>query len=196
MVLASLTSGHITGMDLFPRFIELFQQNAAHLGLQDRVQGVVASMEQLPFEPNSLDLIWCEGAIYNIGFQRGLAEWKPFLKDGGYLAVTEASWFTPQRPAEIHDFWMDAYPEMDTIPNKVAQMQQAGYVPVATFIIPETCWTDHFFAPQVPAQELFLKKYAGVKAAEDLVAYMRHEARLYAQYKEYYGYVFYIGKKI
>jgi len=183
-------------MDLFPRFIELFQQNAAHLGLQDRVQGVVASMEQLPFEPNSLDLIWCEGAIYNIGFQRGLAEWKPFLKDGGYLAVTEASWFTPQRPAEIHDFWMDAYPEMDTIPNKVAQMQQAGYVPVATFIIPETCWTDHFFAPQVPAQELFLKKYAGVKAAEDLVAYMRHEARLYAQYKEYYGYVFYIGKKI
>ena len=91
---------------------------------------------------------------------------------------------------------MDAYPEIDTIPNKVAQMQKAGYIPVATFILPVNCWIDHFYAPQLKAQELFLKKYAGNKTAEELVANERHEAELYKRFKEYYGYVFYIGKKI
>lgn len=196
MVLAEHAPGQITGLDLFPEFISLFNRNAARHKLQDRVKGVVGSMEQLPFQEGELDLIWSEGAIYNIGFERGLKEWRKFLKTGGYIAVTEVSWFTNERPAEINDFWQDAYPEINTIPNKVAQMQNAGYVPVATFILPEDCWTEHFYAPQAEAQERFLTKYAGNKMAEELIANQRHEMNLYTKYKEFYGYVFYIGKKI
>ncbi len=196
MVLAQHAPGHITGIDLFSYFIDLFNINSQKLHLQNRVRGIVGSMDNLSFKDEELDLIWSEGAIYNIGFNRGLNEWRKFLKQGGYLAVTEASWFTEERPAEIDKFWVDAYPEIDTIPNKVAQMQKAGYIPVATFILPENCWIDHFFAPQVQLQELFLKKYSGNKTAEDFIAYDRYEAQLYNKYKEYYGYVFYIGKKI
>ena len=196
MVLARNAPGHITGIDLFPAFIELFNRNAGKLNLQDRVKGIAGSMHNLPFQDEELDLIWSEGAIYNIGYERGLNEWRKFLKTGGYIAVSEASWFTDERPSEIDEFWMDAYPEMDTVPKKVSQMQKAGYIPVATFILPETCWTDNYYAPQVTAEKIFLKKYAGNKAAEELVEYCRHEAQLYYRYKEYYGYVFYIGKKI
>ena len=103
--------------------------------------------------------MWSEGAIYNIGFERGLNEWRKFLKTGGYIAVSEASWFSEERPAEIDEFWIDAYPEIDTISQKVTQMQKAGYVPIATFVLPENCWTEHFYAPQVSAQEKFLKKF-------------------------------------
>jgi ubiquinone/menaquinone biosynthesis C-methylase UbiE len=196
MVMAQHAPGVITGIDLFPAFIDLFNDNATKLNLQERVKGVVGSMDNLPFREGELDLIWSEGAIYNIGFERGLNEWRKFLNSGGYIAVTEASWFTEERPAEINDFWMDAYPEINTIPNKVAQMQKAGYIPVASFILPENCWTEHFYAPQVAAQEVFLKKYAGNKTAEEFIASERHEAQLYSKYKAYYGYVFYIGKKI
>jgi hypothetical protein len=91
---------------------------------------------------------------------------------------------------------MDAYPEIDTIPNKVAQLQKAGYIPIASFILPEKCWTDNFYAPQVKAQKEFLRKYKGNKTAEELVANEKREAELYSKYKEFYGYVFYIGKKI
>jgi SAM-dependent methyltransferase len=196
MVMAQNTSGHITGIDLFPVFIDLFNYNAKKLNLQDKVDGIVGSMDNLPFKNEELDLIWSEGAIYNIGFERGLNEWRKFLKKGGYVAVSEGSWFTDERPTEIEEFWMDAYPEIDTIPNKVEQMQKAGYIPVATFILPEECWTEHFFAPQVSAQEVFLKKYAGNKTAKDFIANQQHETQLYYKYKEYYGYVFYIGKKI
>jgi SAM-dependent methyltransferase len=196
MVLAQNVPGHITGIDLFPYFIDQFNTNAAKLNLQDRINGIVGSMDNLPFRDEELDLIWSEGAIYNIGFERGLNEWRKFLKTGGYIAVSEASWFTEERPAEINTFWQDAYPEIDTIPNKVAQMQKAGYIPVATFILPENCWIEHFYVPQVKAQDVFLKKYAGNKTAEELIASQRHEAQLYFRYKEFYGYVFYIGKKI
>jgi ubiquinone/menaquinone biosynthesis C-methylase UbiE len=196
MVLAKHAPGHITGIDLFPPFIDLFNFNAGELNLQDRIKGIVGSMDNLTFQNEELDLIWSEGAIYNIGFKRGLNEWRKFLKTGGYIAVSEGSWFTEERPVEIYEFWQDAYPEIDTISNKVAQMQKTGYIPVSTFILPENCWTEHFYAPQVTVQEAFLKKYAGNKTAEEFIASERHEAQLYYKYKEYYGYVFYIGKKI
>ncbi|MCG8391139.1 MAG: class I SAM-dependent methyltransferase [Cytophagales bacterium] len=196
MVLAQHAPGKITGVDVFPTFIERFNSNAGKLNLQPRVKGIVGSMDNLQFQQEELDLVWCEGAIYNIGFERGLSEWKEFLKTGGYVAVSEASWFTDERPAEIEKFWMDAYPGIDTITNKIEQVQKAGYIPVATFILPENCWTEHFYAPQVPAQEAFLRKHAGNKTAEDFIAYQRYEAQLYDQYKAFYGYVFYIGKKM
>jgi len=196
ITLAKNTSGQITGVDIFPRFIHLFNENAQKNNVHDRVKGVVGSMDNLSFLNEKLDLIWAEGSIYNIGFERGINEWRKFLKPGGYIAVSEGTWFTDNRPQEIEDFWMDAYPEIDTIPQKVMQMQKAGYIPVATFILPENCWTDHFFAPQVEAQKNFLKKHAGNKPAEEFIANQRHETVLYNKYKAFYGYVFYIGKKI
>lgn len=196
MGLAQHAPGNISGIDLFPAFIDLFNANAAKLNLQERVHGVVCSMENLPFQQEELDLIWSEGAIYNIGFERGINEWRKFLKKGGYIAVSEVSWFTGERPAEITEFWQDAYPEIDTIPAKIAQLQKAGYIPVASFILPENCWTDHFYNPQLTLQEAFLKKYAGNKTAEEFISSERHEMELYHRYKAYYGYVFYIGKKM
>ena len=125
-----------------------------------------------------------------------MKEWRKYLKPGGYIAVSESSWFTDERPAEINDFWMDAYSEMDTLPNQVAKLYKAGYLPVATFILPENCWTEHYFSPCSKIQDEFLKKHTGSKTAEELIAGQRHEKVLYDKYKEFYGYVFYIGKKI
>ena len=201
MVLAQHAPGIITGLDLYPGFIDKFNTNAAKLNLQDKAKGVVGSMDNLPFEAEELDLIWSEGAIYNIGFERGLNEWRKFLKKGGYIAVSEASWFTLERPAEIEEFWQIAFSEledskMDTISNKVSQMERAGYIPIATFILPENCWIENYFAPLVAAQEAFLEKHKGNKTVEEFITSERYETLMYHKYKSYFGYVFYIGKKI
>lgn len=195
MVLGQNTPCEIIGVDAWPDFIDQFNQNARSKNLQNRVKGIVGNMENLPFEEEELDLIWSEGAIYNIGFERGLNEWRKFLKKGGYIAVTENTWFSEDRPDEIQDFWQKAYPEIDTIPNKVAQMQKAGYLPIATYVLPETIWTA-YYTWQTLRREAFLKKYSGNKAVEEFIDAQRYEAELYYKYKEYYGYVFYIGKKI
>ncbi len=137
ITIAQNSVGNILGVDLFPDFVNKLNENAKKLNLQSRIKGIVGSMENLSVNNEEFDLIWSEGAIYNIGFKRGLKEWYKFIKKAGYIAVTEASWFTQQRPNEIEEFWMRAYSEIDTIPNKVAQLQESVYIPLATFIIPE-----------------------------------------------------------
>lgn len=196
MTLAQHTTGKLVGLDLFPDFIDRFNTNAANLKVQHRVKGIVGSMDELPFQSEELDLIWSEGAIYNIGFERGVNEWNKYLKKGGYIAVSEASWFTDKRPAEINDFWNEAYPEIDTIPVKTEQLQKAGFIPVAVFCLPEYCWTKNFYEPQLAAQEIFQRKYSDNLTAKELIKNLRHEEKMYQTYKDYYGYVFYIGKKL
>ncbi len=195
MVLAQSAPGSITAIDLFPEFIEMLNESALQKGLQDRVKGVAGSMDSLPFNEEELDLIWSEGAIYNIGFERGLKEWRRYLKPGGHIAVSEASWFRDDPPAEILDYWNSEYPGIGTVSAKLAQLEGAGYAPVAVFALPESCWSDHYYGPQTAAQEIFLQKHRGSRAAQELVASMRREAALYARYKAYYGYAFYIGRK-
>lgn len=196
MVLAQNTTCNITAIDLFPGFIDKLNENAQKLNIQNRVKGIIGSMDQLDFQSNELDLIWSEGAIYNIGFEKGLNYWHKFLKKGGYVAVSEASWFTEEQPKEIYDFWNEAYPEINTIPIKIAQMQKAGYTVVASFILPEVCWRENFFEPAISAQKAFLEKYKGNKSVEEFIKYEKHHASLYEKYKDYYGYVFYIGQKM
>ena len=159
LFLADYVKGQITGIDLFSDFIEIFNENAVKANCADRVKGITGSMDNLPFQNEELDLIWSEGAIYNIGFERGMNEWNKYLKKGGFIAVSEASWFTSERPAEIEDFWMDAYPEISVIPTCIDKMERAGYTPTAHFILPENCWTEHYFAPQDEVRETFMKEH-------------------------------------
>jgi ubiquinone/menaquinone biosynthesis C-methylase UbiE len=196
MVLAQNTEATITALDLYAGSIDKLNATAGKLGLQNRVKGIVGSMDNLPFQNDEFDLIWSEGAIANIGFEKGLNHWKGFLKKDGYIAVTYESWFTDERPAEIEKWWVDAVPEIGTIGYNISIMQKIGYIPVATFTLPENCWIDNYFIPQKARQEEFLKKHMGNKTVEDMIAFMRREADLYSKYKQYYGYVFYIGKKM
>jgi len=196
MLLGQNTAGTITGIDIFQDFIDIFNDNAKNLKLQDRVKGIAGSMDALPFQNGEFDLIWCEGAIYNIGFERGLNEWRNYLKKDGFIAVTEASWFTNERPSEIEDYWMHHYSGITTIANNVAAMQKSGFIPVSVFTLPENCWIDNYFVLQIPLYDFFLKKYGGNKTVEEFVAGNRREEQMYHEYKKYYGYVFYIGKKI
>jgi SAM-dependent methyltransferase len=194
MTLATASSAKITGLDLFPSFIEKFKEQAREFGVSDRVEGIVGSMDALPFASESLDAIWCEGAIYNLGFERGLRYFREFLKPGGWVAVTENTWLTDEHPQEVVDFWNAAYPEIDTIPAKIAAMQRAGYKFVAAFKVPKQCWWD-FYESQDEANRIFLEKHAGDPAAEALLAGEAFERSLYEKYPEPWGYVFYIGRK-
>ncbi|HNW81784.1 MAG TPA: class I SAM-dependent methyltransferase [bacterium] len=194
MILAQNTKGTITALDLFPGAVDKLNMTAGKLGLQDRVKGIAGSMDNLPFQSCELDLIWSEGAIDCVGFEKCLNYWKNYLKSGGYFAVTNLTWFTNERPAELEKYYLDAVPEIGTMGQNISIIQKAGYVPVAAFALSENCWAN-YIDPQEAVNESFLRKYAGNKAVESFVSNMRHEADLYSKYKKHYGYVFYIGKK-
>ena len=101
MILAQNTEATITALDLCAGSIDKLNATAGKLGLQNRVKGIVGSMDNLPFQNDEFDLIWSEGAIANIGFEKGLNYWRRFLKEDGYVAVTYESWFTDERPLKL-----------------------------------------------------------------------------------------------
>ena len=196
MVLAQNIPGTITGVDQFPNFIHIMNANAKKLNLCERVNGIVGSMENLPFQKEELDLIWSEGAIDSIGFEKGLAHWNGFLKKDGYVVVTCPSWLTDERPAEIEKFWADAGSGLDTVGNNISIMQKAGYRLVAAFLLPEKCWTDNYFIPREAAEKALLEKYPTSETVASYIQGGKYEIELFSKYKQHYGYIFYIGKKI
>lgn len=194
--LAKETHAAVLAVDLFADFLVKVKQNAELAGVSDKVSTLQADMTQLSLENESLDLIWSEGAIYNIGFEKGLREWNRFIRRNGYIAVTESTWLTDSRPSEIENFWMDAYPQMDTLEKNVAKMAQAGYHIIKTAVLSNDCWTKEFYEPQENAQRVFIERHPDDFTANELVKNQRHEAELFSKYNKYYGYVWYIGQKI
>lgn len=195
MVLAKNLGGSITGVDFFPEFIGVFNTNMKTASLDGSVKGIVGDALALPFDKENFDLIWSEGMIDSIGFEKALTYWNAFLKKDGYVAVTSPSWLTNERPAEMEKFWTDAGSALYSVENNIEAMQKSGYRFVTSFVLPDSCWTDNYFIPREAAGKVLLEKYPGNKTVEDFIAGMRYEAELFAKYSEHYGYVFYIGKK-
>ena len=195
MLLAKHLPGAITGLDMFPSMIDMFNANANRKMLENRVKGIVGNMENLPFEDNSLDLIWSEGAIDNIGFQNGMRHWHSFIKQGGYVAVSCPSWLTKEHPAVVEQFWSDAGSHLDSVDDNIEIMQDCGYAFIAAFVLPENCWTDNYFKPREKAIQVLLEKYPNSETMKAYAEINRHEVELYMKYKQHYGYVFYIGRK-
>lgn len=193
-VLARHLDGAITAMDLLPEMTEGLDARMKRAGLGEKVTSLVASMDDLPFEEEQFDLIWAEGSIYNIGFERGLAAWRRYLKPGGVAAVTECSWIKPG-PHPATTFIRENFPDIDGIPAKLGALENAGYAPLACFTLPRHCWTENYYAPVAARIPLFLEEQKYSPAAVRMTDMMREEMEHYRKYGSYYGYVFYIGQK-
>ncbi len=98
MELARLTDGCVTGLDLHPPFVKQLRAKIEEAGLSSRVKAAHGSMFELDFPESSLDILWAEASIYIIGFERGLREWRPLLRPGGYLVASEACWLRSDPP--------------------------------------------------------------------------------------------------
>lgn len=196
LVLAQELGAQITALDLFQDFLDVLQDRAAKLGLADKTDTRACAMDALPFEEAEYDAVWSEGAVYIMGFEAGIRAWRRFLKPGGILAVSEITWLTQTRPAELQAHWEAEYPEIDTASAKMAILERNGYTPLGYFAEPEDCWMTHYYGPMEARFEAFLAKHGHSEAAEELVDGERREIALYRQYKNFYSYGFYIARRM
>lgn len=196
LVLAEHIPGSVVGIDLFSDFTDVLNARAEARGLQGRVIGKQGPMDNLDVASESVDLIWCEGAIDGVGFAKMLDYWKAFLKPGGYVGITCPSWLTSERIDEVDEFWTQAGSGLDTVAHNVGILQDAGYAVVATFVLPKACWTENYFAPRRAAEARLVEKHPGDKTVEEFITGNHHEESLFDKYGDSYGYVFYIGRKM
>jgi SAM-dependent methyltransferase len=193
LVLANDLDAHITAVDLLPPFLARLDESARRRGLTDRITTLVASMDELGFEDRSLDVIWSEGAIYNIGFEQGVRSWRRFLKPGGVIAVSEITWLTHRRPAELEEHWNEQYSDIAPASAKLAVLEAAGYTPIGYFPLPATCWLDHYYRPMQARFVPFLERHGHSPTANEIVEAEQHEISLYERFSDYVSYGFYIA---
>lgn len=196
LVLASnLPHARIAAVDLFPEFLDILSERASATGCSAQIVTLAESMDSLPFEDESLDLIWSEGAIYNIGFSTGIEAWRSFLRPGGVIAVSEITWLRPDPPDEVRGHWNAEYSEIATASDKIAILERAGYDLLGYFVLPPSNWTDNYYKPTEGRIPAFLERHAGRPEAAEIVQMDRSEADLYRQYQEWFSYGFYIARK-
>lgn len=191
-----LPNADITAVDFLPGFLDVLRMRAEQRGLSNRIHPAAHSMDDLPFEEAQFDLIWSEGAIYNMGFEEGIQYWSRFLKPGGILAVSEITWLTDSRPTELKEHWQKEYPEIDPASAKMKILEKHGCSPVGYFVLPENCWIEHYYTPLQNRFKKFLADHNHSDKAQEIITNEEFEIGLYKKYKAFYSYGFYIAEKI
>jgi SAM-dependent methyltransferase len=196
LILGSLLNADITAVDFLPDFLEILEKRAKEKGVSNKIKTLACSMDNLPFKDDEYDVIWSEGSIYNIGFENGIKAWKPYLKKGGLLVVSEITWLTDLRPKELSKHWEEEYPEIDKASSKIAVLEKNGYCPLGYFVLPEHCWLDNYYRPLQKNFDDFLKLNRNTQEALEIVEAENFEIKLYEKYKDYFSYGVYIARKI
>lgn len=204
LVLAGLTEADIYAVDTHQPFLERLGTEAFGRGIAGRIFPLHADMQNLPFEPDYFDLIWSEGAAYIIGFEAALKTWRPLLKEGGRIALTELCRFEGAPPSaepgdipgEVLQYWNTEYPAMTSREKNVELLEHAGYTLIDTFILPETAWWEEYYIPLQGRIAELEEKYHEDPEALEILSREADEIELYRRYSDYYGYVFFIAAKL
>lgn len=196
VLLARLMDAQITAVDFLQDFLEVLEAKTEKMGLSEKVTTLCCSMDNLPFGDEEYDVIWSEGAIYNIGFERGVKDWNRYLKVGGLLVASEITWITNSRPSELQKYWDEEYPEIDMASSKIGALEKNGYSPIGYFVLPEHCWLENYYRPMQNSFKDFLGRNGNSEEALAIVEAENREIELYERYKAHFSYGVYIAKKM
>lgn len=193
LALASLTPGSILAVDLHPAFVEELRQALAARGLAGRVTARVGDMKALGLPPASFDLVWCEGAIFVLGFEEGLRTLRPLLRGPGLVVLTEAVWLRPlgEIPAEVRTFWAEAYPAITDVEGNLALARRAGFAPLDHFTLPAEGWAA-YVDPLERRMNAVLAQHPGDPDAEEAARRERSEFAMFRGNRGWFGYEFFL----
>ncbi|MGD1890579.1 MAG: class I SAM-dependent methyltransferase [Cyclobacteriaceae bacterium] len=195
ITLAQNIDGHITAVDLVSDFLEELNEKSKLFKVDEKIKTLEESMNHLPFKKESFDIIWSEGAIYNIGFETGIKKWREYLKPGGYLSVSEITWITNTRPKEIEDYWRVECPEISTASNNIKILEDNGYALRGYFCLKEDSWITNYYEHIEARFSSFLQRHKHSESSREIVKAYKAEIELYRRFKEYFSYGFYIAKR-
>jgi SAM-dependent methyltransferase len=171
VALAQWSGGTVTGIDIDEAALQRLAQRAKQAGVMNQVTIIARSMTNMDFPEASFDVIWAEGAIAVIGFKRGLTQWKPLLKPGGYMV--------------IHD-------DGHNIPRKQEQVVTHGYTLIDSFFLDEQVWWDEYYSPLAQRMDQFQAEAQQDPALAAKLASSQREINGFHHHPERYRSVFFV----
>jgi SAM-dependent methyltransferase len=190
-----LPHARISAVDIHQRFLVELVLRARQEGVHERIQVLQADMAKLPFSPQTFDLIWSEGAAYNIGFANALKGWRMLLKPSATVVLSHIAWFRPDAPEEARSFWSQEYPDMEDEAALVQHVAERGYMLVSCFrLSPQTWWRD-FYTPLTEELGRFRARHADKPEWLAVADMTEREMNVHRDYSDYYGYTFFICRR-
>jgi len=172
--LAKLSDGEIIGIDIDQFELDKLNRRIEEEGFSSRIKTFNCSIFEADFPEESFDIIWAEGAIRIMGFEKSLKEWHRLLKPHGFLVVHE---------------------EINMVSNKLEKIPGWDYKLRDHFSLPEDEWWTDFYKPlEIQIKELFLKYKNNSEALKILKKYQNEIDMVKRNPKEYTS-AFYIMQK-
>lgn len=193
--LAELTSGSIVALDSHAPSIKRLRASVAARGLAERIRPVVGDMASPGLPAASFDLVWSEGALYNIGIENALRICHGLLRPGGYLAFTDAVWRKENPPPEVKASFEDDYPTMGRVPDVLAAIARRGFSLIDHFSLPDAAWWDDFYAPMQQHIEDLRSRYADDGEALAVLDQLAQEPAMHRRRSDYYAYEFFVVRR-
>ena len=184
LVLAEETRAHVTAVDIHPPFLATLRARAEERAIADHISTVAGDMADTAGLGDGFDLIWAEGSAYSIGFENALRRWRPLLRPGGCLVVTELVWFVAEPAERARAFFAAESPDMGDEATRVEHARRAGYEPIDSFRLPADDWHAYYAGVEGPLREAIARR-----GELEIYAGMRLEREIYEAHGEDYGYV-------
>lgn len=192
--LASLIEGSILAIDSHSPLVQRLRARIEDRGLAGRVEARVGDMSALDLPPDSFDLVWSEGALYNLGLETALPMCARLLRPGGYLAFTDAVWRSDTPPLEVCEAFAD-YPTMGRVEDVVSLLRANGWSLVDHFDLPDEAWWEDFYSPMEQRIEALREKYAHDIEALAALDEVAKEPQMHRRSGHHYGYTFFIARR-
>jgi SAM-dependent methyltransferase len=193
--LAEMTAGAITAIDSHAPSIERLNRALAARGLARRVKALVGDMAHPNLQPESFDLVWSEGALYNIGISNALHLCRGLLRPGGYLAFTDAVWRKTGPPPQVRASFELDYPAMGWVGDVLEQIKDSGFELLGHFTLPDEAWWDDFYTPMEARIAELRRKYARDAAALTILDRLAEEPEMHRLYADFYAYEFFVLRR-
>ena len=193
LAIARSRNAHVVAVDLDETYLAQLNRSASAVALADRITTRALDMNELPFNDGEFDLVWSEGAAYIMGFAAALREWRPLLRPGGYLMVSELCWTTQPRPQPVAEFFKDAYPPMTDVASRLADLATHGYEVVDHLTLQDEGWWTHYYTPLEKKLPSLRARYADDQAAGELIDATQREIDMRRQYGDAYCYEYFVA---
>ncbi len=193
--LARLSNGEVIGLDTHQPALDRLRRRIDEAGLSDRVRVMRCSMLEMDFPDETFDIIWSEGSIHIIGFEKGLGEWRRFVKPEGFVVVHETTWPQRRLPLELRERWRRTYQNIRTAPEYLDAVSAQGYVLLGHFRVPGDVWRHEYFVPLGERILALREKYADDPEACAVLDQEEAEIGLFRKYPDWYDSAFFAMQK-
>jgi ubiquinone/menaquinone biosynthesis C-methylase UbiE len=136
--LAKISGGYVTGIDLDVSLLDILRKKIIDTELERQLSIINKSIFLMDFPKESFDIIWSEGAVFVIGFEKSIKNWYKFLKPNGFLV--------------LHDDIKDKN-------KKLGLVEKYGYKLTAQFDLSFEIWWNDYYSKVEKLVENYKDKY-------------------------------------